>query len=79
MKFKTGDIICRPNKENYSHASIYSGSFVVSSIKDNRYILQQANFYGDMEISCADSIFIIDKNPKGYIVNIRDHIIKNII
>lgn len=77
MKFKIGDIIQRPNKETYSHANIYSGSFVVSGITNNEYCLQQSNFIGNMDKSTVDSIFIKDNNPKGFITNIRDHILKN--
>ena len=75
MRFKKGDIIQRPNKNNYSHANIYSGSFVVGDIKENNYVLQQANFYGFMDIKTVDNIFTIDESPKGYVNNIREHIL----
>lgn len=76
MKFKKGDIIQRTNKKDYSHASIYSGSFVVGGIQGNEYILRQAKFYGNMDINTLDNLFMIDEDPKGYVNKISEHLMK---
>jgi hypothetical protein len=73
--FKIGDVIKRTNKEKYSHSNIYSGSFVVVGIDNNKYMLSQSNFIGDMDINSVNNSFTIDEKPKGFIVNIQNHIL----
>lgn len=60
-KFKKGDKIEHKNREQYSHASIFSSSFIVGDIYNNKYTLKQANFYGDRSINEVDGNFILSE------------------
>ena len=75
-KFEHGDIIKHQIYSEYPPTHEYHNPFLISDIKNNKYILQQPNSLTELSSVVADEMFELDTTATGMMVHLQKHIKK---